>query len=163
MTPRLTNLKTIPTTNPTNDADAYLRAARKRLPDINPPTKAPIKGPRIIPSGPNQNPATSPTLEPHTTYLLPPNFLVLQTGKKLSRIATTSVNSPTTIITVQESLGFTDGINFKINNPSQDNGGPGRTGRKDPTIPTMSNIAAKAIKIGSNICWIDLCCMINDE
>ena len=145
------NFSTIPVKKPINAPEACFKAGSICAPETKPPNNAPTNGPRIMPNGPNQNPANNPILEPQTTYLLPPNFFVLQTGKILSRTAIISVNNPTTITTVHERRSLIEGANFKTNKPTHDNGGPGNIGSTEPITPIMRRIIAKAIKIGSNM------------
>ena len=126
------------------------------VPDRSPPANAPTKGPNIIPNGPNQNPAINPIPAPQTTFLFPPVRLVLQIGNRLSNIAIRIVNNPITIISIHETRCPTDGTNLSKSIPNHDNGGPGRTGKTDPTIPTTSRIIAKAIKSPSNISGVKM-------
>ena len=145
------NLSTIPVKNPRNAPEACLNAAFICEPEINPATNAPTKGPKIIPNGPNQKPRNRPKPAPQTTILLPPIFLVLHIGNKLSSMNTIIVNNPTNIITDQERCSFREATNFNTNKPNQDSGGPGNTGNTEPTTPTISKIMAKVINKGSNI------------
>ena len=58
---------------------------------------APTNGPKIIPKGPTKKPIISPIVEPVVAALLPPNFLVIKTGKKLSKTETKTANIPAII------------------------------------------------------------------
>ena len=55
---------------------------------------APTNGPKIIPNGPTKKPTISPIVEPVIAVLLPPNFLVIKTGKILSKTETKTANIP---------------------------------------------------------------------
>ena len=69
---------------------------------IHSPIKAPKKGPRIIPQGPVKKPRIRPIVAPLVAYLLPPNFFVMVTGKKLSAIETTTAITAVIIRQISE-------------------------------------------------------------
>ena len=79
----------VPKRNPINAPIAALKTpSQLPLLFISSPIKAPTNGPAIIPMGPIKNPTISPIVEPVIAFLLPPNFLVINIGVKLSKIET---------------------------------------------------------------------------
>lgn len=104
-------------------------------PAIISPTNAPANGPIITPQGPIQKAARNPSVQPHTPYLVPPNFFVPHIGiiKSSTREITTT---PAKIKMVFVSNGF-GSLNCCISNPIKATGGPGKSGSKLPSIATM--------------------------
>ena len=108
------------------------------------PTSAPRNGPAIIPTGPAKNPMISPIVEPIVAALLPPSLSVIMTGRKLSRIETTTATTKVIARHTNEISLIDDKKHSK--SPSQARGAPGRTGTKVPRKPKSKRIAAKTVK-----------------
>lgn len=93
----------VPTKNPKNAPKADFKDTDQLLSVwISSPIKAPTKGPQIIPAGPIKNPTIKPIVEPIVALLLPPAFFVMETGKILSKIETTTATTPVIIKSVRE-------------------------------------------------------------
>ena len=69
---------------------------------------APTNGPKIIPRGPTKNPMIRPIVEPVVAALLPPNFFVMKTGRKLSKTETKAANNPEIIKPEIEILQYSE-------------------------------------------------------
>ena len=84
-----TILRPVPNKKPLNAPKAAFRHLLKSEESfISSPTKAPQKGPKIIPQGPMNMPTTRPIVEPQVPALEPPLFFVIATGKILSATET---------------------------------------------------------------------------
>ena len=76
ITTQVINFSKVPNKNPTNDPHAAFKAWLELLLEMTSPTKAPTKGPIIIPKGPIQKPAINHRVHPQIPYLVPPNLRV---------------------------------------------------------------------------------------
>lgn len=86
-----------------------------------------------------------PIVEPVVAALLPPNFFVMKTGRKLSKTETKAAKNPEIIKPEIEILQYSE--KKAASNPSHAKGAPGNTGTKVPINPTTKRIPATIAKI----------------
>lgn len=99
----------------------------------------------MIPKGPVKKTTISPIVEPVIAALLPPNFFVMKTGRKLSITETKTANIPAI---TNPKIDISQYSEKKArSNPSHAKGAPGKTGTKVPINPISKRIPARIAKI----------------
>ncbi len=121
----------IPKRNPINAPNPDFKEVSKSLFSIkSSAAMAPIIGPIIIPiGGKKNNPTKIPTILPRIPALLPPIFLVLHMGIKLSIITTKTVIVAKMVRVVVLNSTFSL-VKWSSNKATQAKGGPGMGGKK---------------------------------
>ena len=131
----------VPSKNPRKAPQAdFIEVSKFPFELMSSPTRAPRKGPAIIPTGPGKNPTMRPIVEPSVAALLPPTLFVINTGRTLSRIETATATAPVMIRHKTEISLCCEKCAAK--RPAHARGAPGKTGTKVPRKPSKRRIPA---------------------
>ena len=87
------SLITVPNKKPTNEPKPERKASFSFLSPTNSPITAPRKGPRTIPQGGKNSPATVPITHPQLPHLVPPAYFVPNIGITKSSTCTKMTNT----------------------------------------------------------------------